>query len=189
MTTDKFQNKYRIPQARAKWHDYSSGMYFVTVCTKNKECLFGDINNEQMNNTVIGDFLNEQLRNVNQHYPYCEIPIFIVMPNHWHAIVIVNGDKIPYERKLSSIWHTESIDDKLLMRNIANHQGWLSVLIGGVKSAVTKFANKNNIDFVWQPRFYDRIIRDVKEMNRIADYIENNVAVWDLDCYNNLSFV
>jgi len=70
------------------------------------------------------------------------------------------------------------------MQNIANKQGWLSVAIGGIKSAVTKFAHENNIDFVWQTRFHDYIIRDQNEMNRIADYIENNPATWDNDCFN-----
>ena len=54
----------------------------------------------------------------------------------------------------------------------------------GLKSAVTKFANKNRIVFAWQTRFYDHIIRNQSEMNRIVDYIENNPALWDSDCYN-----
>ena len=64
-------------------------------------------------------------------------------------------------------------------------QGWLSVVIGGIKSAVTKFANENGIEFAWQTRFDDRIIRNQEAMNIIADYIENNVAHWTMDCFNN----
>jgi hypothetical protein len=70
------------------------------------------------------------------------------------------------------------------MQSIADMQGWLSVVIGGIKSAVTKFANENNIEFAWQTRFDDRIIRNQGAMNKIADYIENNVARWDMDCFN-----
>ncbi len=40
---DKFQNKYRIPSARANWHDYNGGIYFITICTKNREHYFGEI--------------------------------------------------------------------------------------------------------------------------------------------------
>ena len=51
----------------------------------------------------------------------------------------------------------------------ANMQGWLSVVVGGIKSAATKFANRNNITFGWQPRFHDHIIRQTDEMNRIPE--------------------
>lgn len=99
MATDKFQNKYRILSARAKWHDYGGGMYFITICTKHKIHFFGNVCNGEMKFTPIGAYLNEQIKSANQHYPYCEIPLFVVMPNHWHAIVIVDGDKIPYQRR------------------------------------------------------------------------------------------
>ena len=57
-------------------------------------------------------------------------------------------------------------------------RGSLAVIIRGIKSAVTHFANENALDFAWQSRFHDHIIRDNSEMNRIANYIENNVANW-----------
>ena len=60
-------------------------------------------------------------------------------------------------------------------------KGWLSVVVGGLKSSISKFAHENAIPFAWQPRFHDRIIRDTDEMNRIAEYIEQNVAKWAYD--------
>ena len=57
-------------------------------------------------------------------------------------------------------------------------QGWLSVTVGGLKRAITHFAKQNHIPFAWQTRFYDRIIRNTDELNRIAQYIENNVENW-----------
>ena len=68
-----------------------------------------------------------------------------------------------------------------LHREIANMQGWLSVVVGGLKRAVTHYANQNQIPFAWQTRFYDRIIRNTHEMNSIANYIDNNVAKWKDD--------
>jgi hypothetical protein len=70
------------------------------------------------------------------------------------------------------------------MRQIDSMKGWLSVAVGGIKSAVTKFALANDIDFAWQTRFHDKIIRDQTAMNKIADYIEHNVATWNTDCFN-----
>jgi len=70
------------------------------------------------------------------------------------------------------------------MQDIANKQGWLSVTIGGIKSTVTKFAKEKGIDFAWQTRFHDHIIREQNQINRIVDYIENNPETWDTDCFN-----
>ena len=221
MSSEKFQNKYRIKSARANWHDYSGGAYFITVCTKNHEYFFGEIINNgeaEIHLSSIGQFLCENIQNVTEHYPYAEIPLFVIMPNHWHAVVYIDGNKTPYirgnknnanvgnpvetwraasqskngyasqskndtqeTRHATSLLGTAKNDQ---MQDIANKQGWLSVAIGGIKSAVTKFANENNINFAWQTRFHDHIIRNQDEMNRIADYIENNPARWDADCFN-----
>ena len=69
------------------------------------------------------------------------------------------------------------------MSTISPKRGSLSVVIRGIKSAVTKYANTNKIRFGWQTRFHDRIVRDQDELNRIAEYIENNPAKWNLDEY------
>ncbi|GHT22056.1 hypothetical protein AGMMS4957_11780 [Bacteroidia bacterium] len=184
MTKEKFQNKYRLKSARAEWHDYGDGAYFVTVCTKLREHFFGEINDGQMQLSPIGEYLFENSQNVARHYPYAEIPLFVVMPNHWHAIIFIDGDKTPYVRRdvtPNSVAVPTTVETR---RATSLQQGWLSVAVGGVKSAITKFANVNKIDFAWQTRFHDYIIRDANEMNRIADYIGNNPLTWDIDCFN-----
>ena len=172
MSDDLFQNKYRIESARADWHDYDGGSYFITICTKHREHFFGEIADEGMVLSDIGKYVEEQFQNVSSHYPYAEIPLWTIMPNHLHAIVIIDGNKTKYDRRVVETWRAASLQD------IANLQGWLSVVIGGLKSSITRFANENALDFSWQPRFHDHIVRDTPEMNRIADYIENNVANW-----------
>lgn len=210
MTTDRFQNKYRIPSARAQWHGYDGGAYYITICTKNREHYFGEIvggavcdrdvarrvsttngntDEPEMQLSEIGKIATENFQNVSVHYPYAEIPLFVVMPNHIHAIVIIDGGKIPYDRGVGMRRdHVETRRATSLrteqMTDIANMQGWLSVVIGGLKSAVTHSANEKNIEFAWQTRFHDRIVRDQNELNRIAEYIENNVANWHLDELN-----
>jgi len=220
MFNEKYKEKYRIPSARAMWHDYGGGAYFITVCTRNRECFFGEITHEHLetrcrdaachvstrNNeptmqlTPIGQFLTEKIRDAACHCSYVSIPLFVVMPNHWHAIVFVEGDKIPYHRRdvacrvstttngitdaTCRVSTVENETKNKQMQYISNQQGWLSVAIGGIKSAVTKYANENNINFTWQTRFHDHIIRNQNEMNKIAHYIENNPATWDNDCFN-----
>ncbi|MDR0844351.1 MAG: hypothetical protein LBN71_03955 [Tannerella sp.] len=190
MSDEKFQNKYRIKSARATWHDYNGGAYFITVCTKNREHFFGEIVQSMMQLTPIGQFLHDNLQNVTAHYPYAEIPLFVVMPNHWHAIVFIDGE---HRRDVTCYVSTtdESAKNKKMVE-IAKRQSLLSWTIRGIKTAVTKYANENVgtyhdtslQKFAWQTRFHDRIIRDKKMMNTVADYIENNVARWDNDCFN-----
>ena len=223
MSNEKTKNSRKI--AHLTGHDYSGGAYFVSVCTKNREHFFGEITvetghaasvceNEQtertghapsLQMTEIGQCLYDNLQNVAAHYLYAEIPLFVVMPNHWHGIVFIDGNKTPYIRRNNivgtgrapSVCENEQM--KMVgacpdptgknehMQKIDSFKGWLSVAIGGIKSAVTKFARDNDIDFAWQTRFHDHIIRDREEMNRIADYIENNPARWDNDCYNKIN--
>jgi REP element-mobilizing transposase RayT len=186
MSTEKFQNKYRLKSARAEWHDYGGGAYFITVCTKQKEHFFGEINDGKMQLSPIGKYLSENLHNITQHYSYAEIPLFVVMPNHWHAIVFIDGNQTPENDSptRSDVARHVSTTTETMM-NIRAKKGWLSVAIGGIKSSITKFANTNKIDFAWQTRFHDHIIRDTTEMNRIADYIENNPITWQTDCFND----
>lgn len=182
---DKFLGKYRKQSARAMWHDYDGGLYFVTICTKERVHYFGEISENEMHLTEVGQYVVEQIRNVQVHYNYAKIPLWVVMPNHLHAIVIIDGDNIPYKRRVVKTLDGSMVESRrattLQQRGIANMQGWLSVVVGGIKSAVTKFANERRIPFVWQTRFHDRIVRDICEMNQIADYIENNVQKWEMD--------
>ncbi|MBO7433501.1 MAG: hypothetical protein J6U13_07100 [Salinivirgaceae bacterium] len=204
---DLFQNRFLIPSARADWHEYDGGVYFVTICTQNREHYFGEIgknNNDEpkMELTPIGQFAEEQLRNVTQHYPYAEIPLWVIMPNHVHAIVVINDTNCrDVARNVSANnlennnldvalnYSTVAVDDfgkNEYMAQKSPKYGTLSVVMRGIKSAVTKFANDNNISFAWQARFFDHIVRNQNEMNSIAEYIENNVAKWESDkFYNN----
>ena len=204
MPDNLFQHQYRIPSARANWHGYNGGEYFVTICTQNREHYFGEIvknNNDEpeMALTPIGKFAEEQLHNVTQHYPYAEIPFWVVMPNHIHAIVLI-GDancrdvaRNVYETNAMQINNLDvarnvstAVDDfgkNEYMAQKSPKNGTLAVVMRGIKSAVTKFANENNIPFAWQTRFYDHIVRNQNEMNNIAEYIEQNPAKWESDCF------
>ena len=198
MSHDLFQNRFRILSARAAWHDYNGGMYFVTICTGRREHYFGEIKNDEMHLTEIGKYTDEQLRNVQTHYPYAEIPLWVVMPNHIHAIVVIDdvspksGD--PNVETMCSTetmftsslqtpqptrWKNNCVNEQ--MQSISHQRGLLSTTIGGLKRAVTHYANQNQILFGWQSRFHDHIIRKSDEMNRIAEYIENNVLRWQYD--------
>ena len=197
MTTKKFQNKYRILSARAGWHNYNGGFYFITICTAGREQYFGQIDSAVIQLNELGQFVEDNILNLNNHYPYVEIPLHVVMPNHIHLIVFVNGDGLVVAHGLDgahvetgrapSLQEMESeqemdkqpINEK--MQLISLRKGLLSVAMGGLKSATTKFAHLNKIQFGWQTRFHDHIIRNQEECNRIALYIENNPTTWESD--------
>jgi putative transposase len=186
MDNEKFQNRYRIASARAQWHAYDGGAYFVTINTYNHIHYFGEIANGEMQMSAIGRFTWNSLQQASIHYPYANIPIFTIMPDHLHAIVFIDENKIPDNKRRDAARHvstdihgtTGNAGKNAKMQNIANQSGWLSVCIGGIKSAITKYARENNINFAWQTRFYDRIIRDTDEMDRIILYINDNIANW-----------
>ena len=176
MSDDLFQNKYRIESARADWHDYNGGAYFITICTKHREHFFGEIMDGKMVLSEIGEYTQQCIGEITQHNPYAEIPQFVIMPNHLHLIIIIT---IPVGRDVP--WRVSTTGKNETMQNIANKQGRLSTVIGGFKQSITRFANVNDFPFAWQPRFHDHIVRDTPEMNRIANYIENNVTNWKDD--------
>lgn len=162
--------------------NYADGEYFVTICTQNREHFFGEIKNGEIQLTEIGKYLETQIENISEHYPYAEIPLYAIMPNHLHLIVFIDGETTTTDRRDAARHVPTNVREN--MQQTANKQGWLSVAIGGMKAAVTRFARQNNIDFAWQPRFYERIIRNHIELNHLTDYIEQNPYNWGDDEYN-----
>ena len=155
---------------RANFHNYSGGEYFVTICTDEKEHFFGTIADNQMHFSPVGKYCREQLESLSNHYKYVSVPLFVVMPNHVHAIIQINP--VRYKNN-----HGEEAD-------MPSQQTLLAVVIAGFKRSVTLFARRNDHTFGWQQRYHDHIIRGNKDRVKIAEYINNNVSQWYADCYN-----
>lgn len=181
---DLFQNRYRIQTARAEWHSYDGGIYFVTICTMGREHYLGEIETGTepfMRLSPVGSFANQLITNITAFYPHVEIPLFAIMPNHIHAIIYIDSE---------AIWGTNTRD---VMNNSTGGvtgqrnpmvTNCLGTVVRGLKARVSRWANQNNVPFGWQARFYDRIVRNQNELNNIAEYIENNVINWYLDEMN-----
>jgi REP element-mobilizing transposase RayT len=191
---DKFQNKYRIPSARASWWNYGdAGLYFITICTANKEHWFGKIHDKHNELNELGKYVEIQIENIKLHYSYASIPVFVVMPNHIHLIVCIDADcmcgrdgarTVSTEMDSDNFkrWKHAVVNEK--MQQISIQKKCLSVVVGGLKSAITKFAHQNQQNFAWQTRFHDHIIRNNDEFVRISHYICTNVERWDADVFN-----
>jgi len=211
MSNDLFRNKYRIPSARAQWWDYKlSAPYFVTICTRAQLPMFGQIEHGEMILNEVGRYAKKCWDEIPNHFPNVELINFVVMPNHIHGLLMIKNDDISdnanvetlhatsHDTTLQSEYHNydssyhETLratslheqfegEIKQSMSNISPKKGSLSTIIRSYKSAVTKYANENNKLFDWQPRFYDRIVRDDEEFIRIYEYISNNPKRWGED--------
>ncbi len=93
---DKYQNKYRIQSARLQNWDYGwNGAYFITICTANRECFFGEIVNGNMHLSEIGKIIESEWINTFEMRPDMNLKMgeYVVMPNHFHAIIIIGKNK------------------------------------------------------------------------------------------------
>lgn len=177
---------------RLRNFDYSSaGQYFITICTKERECFFGKIENEKMLLNDIGNITNEYFLEISKHFSNALLDEFITMPNHVHCILELNGDV--------GTRHVVSLPDKTgntvgTSHVMSLHQqpqknrfgqsipGSVSVIMQQFKSSVKRWCNKNSHEyFQWQSRFHDHVIRDTDEYHRIKQYIINNPANWNSD--------
>lgn len=209
--TDKFQNKYRISSARAPFWDYGcTAAYFVTICTQDRKCYFGDVVDGKMNLSGIGIIADVLWHEIKNHTQNVELGQFVVMPNHIHGILIINNDNDDRATHDDGITHSvvetthalslphtlslpppqqQSPPQQTIGQKRFQHQGknTLSSIIGSYKSAVTKHAHRLGFDFAWQSRFHDHIIRDEQSFQTIAAYIANNPLKWGNDKFNKMN--
>lgn len=185
-----YQDRYNINSTRLSGWDYSlSAYYFVTICTHNRVEYFGDvlIDNDGVASVALSD-VGKIARNcwldISNHFFNIMLDEWVIMPNHMHGIIQI--DKI----KFGGFGRDEAMPRLYTgkhpqMSKISPQPQSLPVIIGSFKSAVSYKCHKQNLDFHWQPRFYDRIIRTEQSLYKIRQYIKNNPSMWRRD-RNNL---
>lgn len=200
MSELKFRNKYRIPSNRLKNWDYgSNSAYFITICTKNREHFFGEINNGKMQLNELGKNAVQFWMEIPNHFPFIELGNFVVMPNHTHGILII--DK-PVDNRAVDTPNVEmpnlgistgcistglstDIPQKPKPKNGGKIDEWkpgtIGVIINQYKRMVTIHNRKINPNFAWQSNYHDHIIRNSIAFENIQNYIENNPAQWKED--------
>jgi len=165
------------------WNYGWNGFYYITICTKNRQHYFGKIENGEMILNSIGMVANRFWREIPEHFNNVKLDEFVVMPNHIHAILIIDNDVGTRQCLVSEDRYMDTIGQQRWQ-----NQGreTISSIVGSFKSICTKTINRmqDEIFFVWQPRFYDHIIRNKTSLNSIREYIRDNPLKWDLDEYN-----
>ena len=159
----KHRKQYRLP-----YFNYaSSGLYFVTICSFHRKNIFSEIVNGKSNLTKVGGYIYECLTNLPKKLSYVSIDEFVIMPNHIHIIFEINN---PEEKMTIQIKQFQSLKRSL------------SLVVRNFKSTVTLLSRKEYPEIqIWQSRFYDRIIRNEKELQLIRKYIQNNPIQWEVD--------
>ncbi|MBP1629529.1 MAG: Transposase like protein [Bacteroidetes bacterium] len=168
---DKFQNKYRIPSARLQGWDYGqNGAYFVTICTQNRECYFGDILEGKMILSEMGMIARDNLFEIKNQFPFVELDAFVVMPDHIHCVIVINNTR------KDAIYRVSSNNEIIPNNPMLSHN--LSRIIRWYKGRTSFDIRNIHADFSWQSRFYDHIIKDDNMYRSIINYIENNPLNW-----------
>ncbi|RMF82454.1 MAG: transposase [Chloroflexi bacterium] len=178
-------DKHHRRSIRLPDYDYrNDGAYFVTIVTKDRTCLFGDVVNDAMRLNVLGIFVAEEWLRTAIVRPYVELDAFIIMPNHLHGIIILHD--VP---KRESVGATRRVapTTETPHKPKGPASGSIGAIIGQFKSAATKRINAHRDTpgaALWQRNYYEHIIRDLDDLNRIRAYIAANPAQWAVDREN-----
>ncbi len=165
--------KHTRRSIRLKGYDYKqSGAYFVTICTQNRVCLFGTIQDERMHLNTAGRVVSGSWAWLANQYDYVELDEYVVMPNHIHGILIImDGDCRGGSRTAPTRGARKP----------------LGRLLGAFKTVSTKRINqirKTLGTTLWQRNYFEHIIRNETSLERIREYIANNPAQWEMDREN-----
>jgi len=169
-------------------YDYSSeGLYYITLCTQDRLCLFGRVANGEMALNRIGEIVKQELLRTPEIRREISLDEWVIMPNHIHAIVAINetehatatGHAVGATGHVGAHGHAP-----LRERRFVRKPKSLSSFIAGFKSAVTVHINQLRQtpgNPVWQRNYWEHIIRDENDYANICSYILYNPAQWELD--------
>ena len=146
---------------RLKNHDYhSKGVYHVTICAVHRKCLFGRIEERRMILNETGRIIEAEISALSGRYRDVRVVSYVVMPNHVHLLL-------------------ELCAEADAMNGVPTAQYDLGQIIGAYKAGVSRKLGYA----VWQPRFYEHIIRGERDYLDTIAYIQNNPAAWEKDDY------
>ena len=182
---------------RLKEYDYSSpGYYFVTICTKDRKCLFGEITDQGMGFNDAGSMVKKVWDELPIFYPNITRDVFVVMPNHIHGIIIIDSFKNAGAGPRACPEHPGAIDGQPQGVAPTNQDLSLPDIVHRFKSMTTNQYIKNvkQNDWkpfnkkLWQRNYYEHVIRNDIDLEETREYILNNPKKWDLDKNNPINW-
>jgi REP element-mobilizing transposase RayT len=182
-------NKHHRRSIRLKGYDYTqAGVYFVTIVTQNRACLFGDIVAGEVRLNAFGQAVAETWLWLATQYGYVELDECVVMPNHLHGIIIITETDNGCPTDGGGVGGGSRTAPTVIASTAPMvKRKPLGRLIGAFKTVSTKRINEYRGTpgvVVWQRNYYEHIIRDERSLNRIREYIAANPLRWHLDREN-----
>jgi REP-associated tyrosine transposase len=152
--------------------DYGqTGLYFVTLCVHDRKCLFGEIVDGAMQLNAIGAIVAAEWRRTPEIRPNVTVDEFVVMPNHFHALLAMESSGRGVLNTPSAQLHSPSQT--------------LGAILRGFKASTTRyFRERHSQAPLWQRNYYEHVVRNDDELTRIREYILNNPIQWALDGEN-----
>ena len=181
---DLENKKYPVRKRnRLREWDYSTpNWYYVTICTHNHCKYFGKIINGEMILNEYGKIVKKQWLWLKEHYDYIDLDEFVIMPNHFHGILLIVGSGRDLTENIER--HKKRTSPDLSLQKSVKIKP-LSELIGVFKTTSSKLIHQNGLsNFSWQRSYYDHIIRDEKSLYEIRRYIQENHLKWAIDKNN-----
>lgn len=190
---------------RLRGYDYAqAGAYFVTLCTQDRACLFGDVVDGAMRLTDAGAIVDDVWRAIPDHFPGVRVDEYVIMPNHVHGVLVFNVDvddatvvgathasPLPGTHADTVVGGDDDAPDVPAMctpiesaRPRGPSRRSLGAVVGTFKSAATKRINEHRGTpgaSVWQRNYYEHIVRHEEDLVRIRQYIRDKPAQWAFD--------
>ena len=171
-------DKHHRRSIRLRDYDYASaGAYFITSVAKNRENIFGEIVNGEMQLNDFGSIVQSCWDDLPRHYSHVTLDVFVVMPNHVHGIIVLDDANVGADPVGAGLRPASTKRRHPLPEIIRAFKSFSARRINELRE---KTGNS-----VWQRNYYEHIIRNEDALNRIRYYIETNPVRWELDRENN----
>ena len=191
--------KHHRRSIRLKGFDYTKpGGYYITIVAQERQCLFGEVMNWKMVLNDFGKIIEYHWQKLPQHFKHIKLEVFQIMPNHFHGVIMITDTVIcrgkAFNVKNSTI-ESKSFKNALplTVRPHGTKPGSLAAIVQNFESVTTRKINrirKTPGQKLWQRNYYEHIIRNDYDLNRIREYIMNNPLQWEMDDENpNKSFL
>ena len=194
--------KHHRRSIRLTDYDYSqSGAYFITICTKNRDCLLGEIVDSEMVLNGAGMMMQTIWEGIPDHYPGVQIDEFVIMPNHAHGIIILTDD--PVGAGLSACPQNTGL--RACPKETERHgchdqkgqpQGFAPTNRTSLPDVVHRFKSLTTARYrhgvtqngwqpfrgkLWQCNYYEHVVRDEESLDGIQKHIAENPFCWETD--------
>jgi len=165
-------DKHHRRSIRLKGYDYAqAGTYFVTICTRDRLCLFGEIGDNKMRLNEAGLMVDTAWQDLPHHYPYVQLDEYVIMPNHVHGTIIVGAGLKPAPTNHA----------------VPTKRHGLPEIVRAFKTFSARRINRGRATPgvpVWQRNYYEHVVRNEESLNHIRHYIIDNPQRWALDREN-----